>query len=134
LQICNLIGGQLYTIGDYAFYQCDQLADIVIKTNSSLNLSIGDDCFRYDGTLTTKEAQPRSVVLYAENIGELKKSCFAYKNILSSGTQSLESFTFGYLKDLNTINKASISPWLDTTADNIYVPVIYDNEDGVLNA
>jgi hypothetical protein len=111
IQVCNLIGGQLSNIGDHAFYQCSSLTNIVIKTSSSLNLVIGDECFKYDGDVNgALPAETRDITLYAENIGELKKSCFAFKNVASSSNQNLSSFTFGYLKPLTTINKAATSP------------------------
>jgi hypothetical protein len=134
IQVCNLIGGQLSNIGDHAFYQCNSLTDIVIKTSSSLDLVIGEECFKYDGDINgALPAEARKITLYAEKIGELKKSCFAFKNTTSSSIQNLNSFTFGYLKPLSTINKAATSPWLNTTATNVYAPQIYKNRDGDLH-
>jgi hypothetical protein len=58
--------------------------------------------------------------LYADKIASLDVGCFSYMQLFMVDPFCLESFTFGYLGDLNGIQGGN--PFDQTYADIEYVP------------
>ena len=91
------IGSNVTTIGDYAFYGCNNLTSVSIASTVT---SIGANAFRYCDSLTSISI-PSSV----KTIGDFAFGwCVALNNVtLSSGLQSIGKGAFYYCGNLSSI-------------------------------
>jgi hypothetical protein len=98
------IPASVTSIGDYAFYNCNNLTTVYISSNNVLEIDIGDNVSFYGRTVTVVNTEPeQEPETEAESLGTATKEHF---------TSNINMNSIGY--DVSSESESGLEPGLES--------------------